>query len=83
MGPGILTLDPSTHVRVDACAGPLPDGSCPKVAVGAVVPCAGMEVVPAGAADAQPYCVSSHMTLCPRTLAEALAVPSDSALLVA
>lgn len=83
MGPDILIRDTETHGRVGACAGPQVDGSCPLVAVGDVIPCAGSEVVPAGMIDAEPYQVSPHMTLCPRTLAEALAVPSDAALLEA
>ena len=53
------------------------------MAVGAVVPCAGDLVVPAGIEDPRPYLVSAQMTLCPRTLADTLAVASDSALLVA
>ncbi len=80
MGRAILILDPASHRRVSGCIGPSPDGSCPRVRIGAVIPCAGGELVPSWLPGASPYSVSKQMTLCPLTLAEALAVPSDSAL---
>jgi hypothetical protein len=79
----ILILDPATNHLVGGCGGPSLDGACPRVAVGGIIPCAGYAIVPAGAGSARPYTVSPQMTLCPRTVAEALAVPSDCALLPA
>ena len=79
----IVILDPVTHGVVGGCGGPSADGACPRVALGGIIPCAGYALVPAGARDSRPYIVSSHMTLCPRTVAEALAVASDSALIAA
>ncbi|HEY8676174.1 MAG TPA: hypothetical protein VIO13_09450 [Candidatus Dormibacteraeota bacterium] len=79
----ILILDLVTDGVVGGCGGPSADGACPRVAIGGIIPCAGYALVPAGARDARPYTVSSQMTLCPRTVAEALAVASDSALIAA
>jgi hypothetical protein len=79
----IVILDPVTHGVAGGCGGPSADGACPRVALGGIIPCAGYALVPAGARDSRPYTVSSHMTLCPRTVAEALAVASDSALIAA
>jgi hypothetical protein len=79
----IVILNPVTHGIVGRCGGPSVDGACPRVAVGGIIPCAGYALVPSGPRDARSYTVSPQMTLCPRTVAEALAVPSDSALLVA
>jgi hypothetical protein len=63
--------------------GPAADGSCPRVAIGDVLPCAGHALMPAGSgAGAQPYAVSGQATLCPVTLAAALAVTSDSVLML-
>jgi hypothetical protein len=83
VGPDILIVDRANHQPVVACSGPDASGACPLVAQGTPVPCAGMDVVPAAAPDSTPFFVSCQMTLCPRTLAEAICVPSDSALLVA
>jgi hypothetical protein len=83
VGPDILILEPATHRRLGACAGPRPSGACPLVPLGKVVPCAGLEVAPAGVDGAATYPVSGQMSLCPKTLAEALCVASDAALLVA
>lgn len=80
MGRDILILEGASHRPVGACAGPDPDGSCPRVRIGAVIPCAGGELVPSWLPGASSYSVSKQMTICPLTLAEALAVPSDSAL---
>jgi len=79
----IVILDPVSRGVIGGCAGPSADGACPRVAIGGIIPCAGYALVPAGARDAQPYTVSSQMTMCPRTVAEALAVASDSALIAA
>ena len=79
----ILMLDRVAHRMVGGCGGPSADGACPRVAVGGVIPCAGYAIVPAEAREARPYTVSPQMTLCPRTVAEALAVPSDSAFIAA
>jgi hypothetical protein len=79
MDANIRILDLASHRLVGSCAGPSADGACPRVAVGGVIPCAGFAILPAGASADRTYTVSPHMTLCPRTVAEALAVPSDSA----
>jgi hypothetical protein len=79
----ILILAPGTHGFVGSCGGPSADGACPRVAIGETIPCAGYELALSGARDARPYEVSQRMTLCPVTLAEALAVRSDSALIAA
>lgn len=60
--------------HVADCDGPASDGSCPSVAVGNVVPCAGKCVC--NASDAQKrglYDVPRTMTLCPVCLAQSLA----------
>lgn len=79
----VLLLDPATHDELGRCAGPAPDGSCPAVSIGEVIACAGRAVIPDHAPGTPPYTVSRQMTLCPATLAAALAVPSDSPLLAA
>jgi hypothetical protein len=79
MDGNIQILDPGSHRLVGSCTGPSADGACPRVAVGGVIPCAGFAIVPREASDDRAYTVSPQMTLCPRTVAEALAVPSDSA----
>jgi len=48
-----------------------------------MIPCAGYELALSGARHARPYEVSPRMTLCPLTVAEALAVQSDSTLIAA
>lgn len=63
--------------------GPSPDGACPFVGIGDVVPCAGDTLVLARPPGAPPYTVPSQMTLCPCTVAAALAVPADWDLLTA
>lgn len=75
-------LDEETGGEVQRCTGPLPDGSCPRVAIGDILPCAGHALIPAAAAGGQPYAVSGQATLCPVTLAAAIAVASDSPLLL-
>jgi len=75
--------DPTTGAEVARCAGPRPDGACPRVAVGAVLPCAGCLLVPAGAELSAAYPVAGQMTLCPVTLALAMAVSPDTVLLTA
>jgi hypothetical protein len=61
------------------CLGPAPDGSCPRVAVGDLIPCAGHAVIAGRAAHPHPYAVSGRATLCPITLATILTVESDAA----
>jgi hypothetical protein len=80
VGRNILILDGASHRRVGACTGPDSDGACPRVRIGAVIPCAGAELVPGWLSGASPYSVSTQMTICPLTLAAALTVPTDSAL---
>ncbi len=49
--------------------------------MGDLLPCAGHALMPASSrGGAQPYAVSGQATLCPVTLAAALAVTSDSVL---
>lgn len=79
----ILILAPGTHAVVGSCGGPSADGACPRVAIGEMIPCAGYELARSGAPGASLYEVSPHMTLCPLTVAEALAVHSDSTLIAA
>ncbi|MBV8529434.1 MAG: hypothetical protein JOZ75_14080 [Candidatus Dormibacteraeota bacterium] len=72
-------IDEATGAQVQQCTGPLPDGSCPRVAIGDILPCAGHGLAPAASgAGAQPYAVPGQATLCPVTLAAALAVASDA-----
>lgn len=77
MDTDIAILDSSTQRLVGRCHGAAPDGSCPRVAIGQVIACAGCTVAPAGAPRQMAYAVGSQMTLCPQTLAAALAVPAD------
>jgi len=79
----VLRTDPATHRVVQRCPGPSPDGACPFVGIGDVVPCAGDTLVLTRAPEAPPYTVPSQMTLCPCTVAAALAVPADWDLLTA
>lgn len=74
-------LDEATGAEVQRCAGPLPDGSCPRVAIGDILPCAGHALIPERAAGGQAYAVPGTATLCPVTLAAALTIASDSPLL--
>ncbi len=77
----LLILDEATAREVQRCIGPAADGSCPRVAIGELLPCAGHALTHAETVGAaQPYAVSGQATLCPVTLAAALAVASDSAL---
>ncbi|MBV8194360.1 MAG: hypothetical protein JOY80_02410 [Candidatus Dormibacteraeota bacterium] len=71
-------LDEVTGSEVQRCTGPASDGSCPRVAIGDLLPCAGHALMPERSTG-QPYAVSGQATLCPVTLAAALAVDSDSA----
>ena len=79
----LLILNPGTHGVIGSCVGPAADGACPRVAIGQMVPCAGYELAPAGVRHVRPYEVSPQMTLCPLTVAQALAVESDSTLIAA
>ena len=76
----LRVLDESTGNEIRRCSGPAFDGSCPRVAVGGVLPCAGHVLVLATGGDAIPYQVSRQATLCPVTLAAALAVTPDNLL---
>jgi|GEM_PF-6145204 hypothetical protein len=80
MNTNTLICDPVSRRVLWACAGPADDGSCPRVAIGEAIACAGCSVIPAGIRS-RPYLVPERMTLCPRTLVAMLAVPSDSAFL--
>jgi len=81
--PGILMLDVASGRVVGRCTGPTADGRCPRVTVGEILPCAGCALVPVDAPGAEAYTVSAGMTLCPITVALALAVPPETALLAA
>lgn len=74
----IVILDEEDGSVIGRCTGPAPDGSCPRVAVGELVPCAGAELVAGGVTGGHPYDVPSSMTVCPVTLANMLAVSSDA-----
>lgn len=79
--PELVMRDPVTGDVVSRCNGPRADGACPRVAVGEVLPCAGCILAPANAGSAAGYPVSTQMTLCPVTLALAVAVTPDTVLL--
>ncbi len=65
-------------IEIDRCSGPTSDGSCPRVAVGSILPCSGHTLQSADASvGAQPYPVSAGATLCPVTLAAALAIDHE------
>ena len=59
------------------CTGPAPDGSCPRVAIGDLLPCAGHAIVTGRTAHPHPYAVAGRATMCPITLASMIAVQSD------
>jgi len=65
--------------EVARCTGPSADGSCPRVAIGDLVPCASHEVVPGRATQSRPCAVSGQSTICPVTLAAMITVKSDAA----
>jgi hypothetical protein len=69
----IRILDPEGGDEVARCSGPAPDGSCPRVDIGAVIPCAGRVVDALPEFGDRPYTVSMQMTLCPVTVAASLA----------
>jgi hypothetical protein len=71
-------LDKATGKEVMRCIGPAPDGSCPRVEIGDIIPCSGHALVEASWDDAYTYEVSGQATLCPLTVAAALAVPPDT-----
>lgn len=72
-------LDAESGEEVQRCTGPAADGSCPRVALGDILPCAGHALAPATSPpSSQPYAVAGTATLCPVTLAAALAVASDA-----
>ena len=77
MATTLRILDEFTGSEVQRCSGPAPDGSCPRVAIGDLLPCAGRALEPEGSAG-QAYAVPAQATLCPVTVAAALAVSSDS-----
>lgn len=60
------------------CAGPDPRGVCPLVTPGHVVPCAGHTLTPNGHGSWFPYAVAGDETVCPVTLALALAASPDT-----
>jgi hypothetical protein len=66
-------------VDLARCTGPAPDGSCPRVAVGDLIPCAKHAIVEGHVKHPHPYAVSGQATICPVTLAAMIAVESDAA----
>ena len=62
------------------CPGPNSNGACGRVAIGATVGCAG-NVLTCLDTPADRYQVPAELTLCPITLLQSLAVPTDSSLL--
>ncbi len=74
----LIIGDVGTGIEIDRCAGPAPDGSCPRVAVGGVLPCSGHTLRSAAApVGAEGYTVSNEATLCPLTVAAALALDHE------
>lgn len=74
-------VDEATGREIERCAGPAADGSCPRVTIGDVLPCSGHVLIPMTPGEAAfPYAVSGHATLCPVTVAAALAVTPDNLL---
>ena len=74
-------VDEATGREIERCAGPAADGSCPRVTIGDILPCSGHVLIPLAPADGVfPYAVSGHATLCPVTVAAALAVTPDNLL---
>ena len=76
----LLILDEASGEQVQRCYGPAPDGSCPRVNIGDILPCAGHALRPADAVAGRRYSVSAQATLCPVTIAAALAVTPDTLL---
>ncbi len=77
----LLIIDEKSGVEIQRCSGPARDGSCPRVAIGDILPCACHGLRPAQTATGeQMYAVSGQATLCPVTLAAALAVTPDNLL---
>ncbi|MDQ2959611.1 MAG: hypothetical protein M3R48_00955 [Candidatus Dormibacteraeota bacterium] len=77
----LLVIDHATGQELQRCTGPASDGSCPRVEIGDILPCSGHGLVAAGApGGVQPYAVSGGATLCPVTLAAALAIAPDTLL---
>lgn len=75
----LLILEGATGRETDRCTGPAADGSCPRVAIGDILPCAGCVLALAvDGGEAVPYPVSRQATLCPVTVAAALAVTPDN-----
>ena len=62
------------------CTGPTSTGACARVGIGEKVACAG-GVLTCLDEPSDPYRVPSQLTLCPITLLQSLAVPTDSSLL--
>lgn len=75
----ILIIDPARSVVVSECSGPDVSGRCPRVAAGEVVPCGGATLAPAGQRRSAPFAVPLGETICPITLAMALAASPDAA----
>jgi hypothetical protein len=79
----LLFLDEASGDEVQRCHGPASNGSCPRVSIGDILPCAGYALRPADAGAAQRfYSVSAQATLCPVTIAAALAVIPDTLLML-
>lgn len=77
----LLILDEATGREVQRCAGPDPDGSCPRVPIADILPCAGHPLrLATTAAGGRQYDVSAGATLCPVTVAASLAVTPDTLL---
>lgn len=63
---------------VGECAGPDPRGACPRAHLGDVIPCAGCLLTPDGHGAWLPYAVPAGETMCPLTMALALAASPDA-----
>lgn len=77
----LLLLDEASGDEVQRCNGPAANGSWPRVNIGDILPCAGSALRPADASPRQRRdSVSATATLCPVTIAAALAVIPDTRL---
>ena len=73
-------LSAQNRTVIGRCVGPAEDGSCPRVKIGDVIPCAGCVLRSAHSRIPTEYLVSTHATLCPVTLGAALVEPELSPL---
>ena len=75
--PVTLIVDKDSERVVERCGGPEPDGSCPYVAPGDVLPCAGMQLFVLVGEDIEGDCIEvAHTAVsCPLSEPGRLALP--------